>query len=40
MNKNIDWEKIIDNLKSIWDEPNADLVKERLDGIIRGEEYV
>lgn len=33
-------EKIIDNLKSIWDEPNADLVKERLDGIIRGEEYV
>lgn len=33
-------EKIIDNLKSIWDEPNADLVEERLDGIIRGEEYV
>ena len=32
--------KIIDNLKSIWDEPNADLVKERLDGIIRGEKYV
>ena len=32
--------KMIDNLKSIWDEPDATVVQERLDGIIRGDEYV
>ena len=32
--------KIIDRLKSIWDEPDAVIVQERLDGIIRGEDYV
>ena len=31
---------MIDNLKSIWDEPDAAVVQERLDGIIRGDEYV
>ena len=33
-------EKIIDNLKSIWDESDDIVVKERLDSIIRGDEYV
>lgn len=33
-------QKMIDNLKSIWDEPDATVVQERLDGIIRGDEYV
>lgn len=33
-------QKMIDNLKSIWDEPDAAVVQERLDGIIRGDEYV
>ena len=33
-------QKMIDNLKSIWDEPDAIAVQERLDGIIRGDEYV
>lgn len=32
--------KIIDNLKSIWNEPDDDIVKERLNGIIQGDEYV
>lgn len=32
--------KMIDNLKSIWDEPDATIVQERLDGIIHGDEYV
>ena len=32
--------KIIDNLKSIWDESDDTVVKERLDSIIRGDEYV
>ena len=32
--------KMIDNLKSIWDEPDTTVVQERLDGIIRGDEYV
>ena len=33
-------EKIIDNLKSICDESDDIVVKERLDSIIRGDEYV
>ena len=33
-------QKMVDNLKSIWDEPDATVVQERLDGIIRGDEYV
>ncbi len=32
--------KIIDNLKSIWDQTDMDIVKERLDAIISGEQYV
>lgn len=32
--------KMIDNLKSIWDEPDTTVIQERLDSIIRGDEYV
>lgn len=32
--------KMIDNLKSIWDETDETIIRERLDGIIRGDEYV
>ena len=32
--------KLIDMLKSVWDEHNNKLVQERLDSIIRGDEYV
>ena len=32
--------KLIDRLKSIWDETDTNIVQERLDGIIRGDEYV
>ena len=32
--------KLIDKLKSVWDEHNNKLVQERLDSIIRGDEYV
>ena len=32
--------KIIDNLKSIWDEADGTIVQERLDSIIRGDMYI
>jgi DNA sulfur modification protein DndB len=32
--------KLVERLKSIWDERDDNLVKERLDNIIRGEEFV
>lgn len=32
--------KMIDNLKSIWDEIDSDIVKERLDSIIRGDDFI
>ena len=32
--------KMIDNLKSVWNEPDESIVTERLDSIIRGEDYV
>ena len=32
--------KIINSLMSIWDETNREIVQERLDAIIRGDEYV
>ena len=33
-------QKMINNLKSIWDETDENIIVERLDSIIRGDEYV
>jgi len=33
-------QKMINNLKSFWDETNENVIIERLDSIIRGDEYV
>ena len=33
-------QKMIDNLKSFWDETDEAVIQERLDAIIRGDEYV
>ena len=33
-------QKMINNLKSIWDETNEKVIVERLDSIIRGDEYI
>ena len=33
-------QKMINNLKSIWDETDETIIAERLDSIIRGDEYV
>ena len=33
-------QKMINNLKSIWDRTDEDLIVERLDSIIRGDTYV
>ena len=33
-------QKMINNLKSIWDQTDEDLIVERLDSIIRGDTYV
>ena len=32
--------KMINNLKSFWDETDSNIIKDRLDSIIRGDEYV
>lgn len=32
--------KMIDNLKSIWDETDENIIIDRLDSIIRGDEFV
>lgn len=32
--------KMINNLKSFWDETDSSIIKDRLDSIIRGDEYV